>query len=474
MRLATVVTALCALFALAGRPIHAGTGEKMYREFVENGQVYADERWQKYVQAIGDRLVAQSPHRGKPYRFCVLDGDQVNAFTPGDYHVFISRGLLAFMGSEDELAAVIGHEIAHVVERHVAKSKATSYASRAVGLIAAIVTQRPELRRDVETPFANLLMSGHGRERELDSDRLGAEYMARAGYDPDAIIRVLSTLADHKVFAKKVAGKMVPYHGLFASHPKDDLRLHEVIDHARRMVPDELAEPVGDFWAMIDGLAFGDEAAGGLVRDASFYHTGLRIVVKFPKEWKVKANRTRVRAQAPGGDAEGFVTVTPHAKPKRMSPKKYVTTVLKRDDLLGGAELEIDGMDAFIGEIDVGESNVQLQLIAVLYRGRTAYVFKGECGANGDPQRFRKKFRDIVEGLRGMTPDDVQIANRHRVRVIVAEPGQTYAELAQESALREHPEEMLRLLNADYCAACVGGAEPDVGPRPGNYIKVVE
>ena len=73
-----------------------------------------------------------------------------------------------------------------------------------------------------------------------------------------------------------------------------------------------------------------------------------------------------------------------------------------------------------------------------------------------------------------MTPDDLQIANRRRLRVIVAEPGQTYAELAKDSALHEHPEETLRLLNADYCASCLGGVGSDVGPRPGNYIKIVQ
>ena len=474
MRLATVIAALCVVFVAAGPPAHAGDGEDRYQEYLGNSQVYPEERWQKYVQAIGDRLVAHSPDRGKQYRFYVLDGDDVNAFTPGDNHVFLHRGLIAFMGSEDELAAVIGHEIAHVVERHVEKSKAASYATRAIGFLTALATQRPELRRDVEMPLRTLLMTGHGRERELDSDRLGAEYMAAAGYNPEAIIGILSTLKDHSVFAKKVAGKMVPYHGVFASHPKNDLRLHEVVAHALRVAPEEVNEPVGDFWAMIDGLAFGDDAAGGLVRDGTFYHTGLRIALKFPEDWDVRANRTRVRGEAPGGNPEGFVTFAFHDKPNRMSPKKYVTTVLKRDDLLRGEELEIDGKDAFIGELDIGESNVQLQLIAVLYRGRAAYVVKGECGAQGDPERFRQQFRGILEGLRGMTPDDLQIANRRRLRVIVAEPGQTYAELAKDSALHEHPEETLRLLNADYCASCLGGVGSDVGPRPGNYIKIVQ
>ena len=115
----------------------------------------------------------------------------------------------------------------------------------------------------------------------------------------------------------------------------------------------------------------------------------------------MRANRTRVRGEAPGGNPEGFVTFAFHDKPNRMSPKKYVTTVLKRDDLLRGEELEIDGKDAFIGELDIGESNVQLQLIAVLYRGRAAYVVKGECGAQGDPNASGSSFAAFLKACAG-------------------------------------------------------------------------
>ena len=455
------------LLALGAPFALAGAGEKMLREFQEAEQIYPDDRWQRYVQAIGDRLVAQSQDRGRQYHFHILEGEQVNAFTPGGGYVFISRGLLAYMQSEDQLAAVIGHEIGHVLARHVGKKKATHLAGKTLGIVAAIVTQRPELRRDVATPFTNLLISGHGRERELEADRIGAELLAKAGYDPNAIIDAVWVMKDQQQFAKQVAHKQVPYHGLFASHPRNDLRLHEAVAHARSFQAREAAAPVDDFWALMDGLAYGDEAAAGLVRDGSFYHSGLRIVVRFPDDWAVSVlvSRNRVRAKAPGGAGDGDVTVAYHAKPKRGSPRKFVTDVLKRADLIGGEELRIGGQPAFIGELETSETGFALQLIGVIYHGRRAYLFKGTCGPDGDADRFRQAFREILEGLRVMTAQDMQTANARRVRVKIAEPGQTYAGLAQQSALGQHAQETLRLLNADY---------PNGEPRPGDPIKVVE
>ena len=451
------------VLAFATLAAHAGTGEKMYKEFVAKNQIYPDERWQEYVREIGARLLEQTADRRRKYHFHVLDNDQVNAFATGDAYIFVSRGLLAFIETEDQLAAVIGHEIGHVVGRHIRKRRVTDIAGKSIGLTAAILTGRGELMRDVSNPLTALLVSGYGREMELEADRLGGEFMARAGYDAKAIIDTVWVLKDQQLFSKRVAVKPVTYHGLNASHPRNDRRLHDAVAYARSLSTDEFRDPVDDIWSLLDGLVFGDEASEGLVRDGTYYHGGLRIVVKFPDQWAVTAPKTRVTGTAPGGKAEGVITLARHESVRRKSPEEYVTDVLQRDDVVG-EELEINDMPAYIGEIDTSESNVQLQLIAVLYRGTDVFLFKGECGPQGDPKQFRERFRETVAGLRPMVAEDLQIANSQRIEVIVAEPGQTYASLAEDTSLRSDPEEMLRLMNADY---------PNGEPRAGDFIKIV-
>ena len=441
----------------------AGVGEDLYDEFVAENQLYPDERWQRYVRDIGERLLAHTSDSGKQYHFHVLDGDQVNAFATGDAYIFVSRGLLAFLNSEDQLAAVIGHEIGHVVGRHSRRRRTSRIAGKSIGVIAALATRRGELLRDVADPMTELIVSGYGREMELEADQLGGEFMARAGYDPQAVIDTVWVLKDQAVFSKQVAGKAPTYHGLFASHPRNDRRLHAAVAQARGMAAESYTPPVGDFWALIDGLAFGDEAAKGLVQDETYYHSSLRVVIEFPEGWQVKAPKTQVVARAPGGEAEGTITVALHEFVKRKSPAEYVTDVLGRDDVTNGEELEINGAQAFVAEVPTSESDAQLQLIAVLYRRQNVFLFKGECGPQGDPARLREQFRQTLEKLRQMTTDDLQLANSQRIEVLVAEPGQTYAQLADGSSLL-FPEDTLRLMNADY---------PHGEPTAGDYLKVV-
>ena len=441
----------------------ASPGSKMVKELEETGGFYDDERWQRYVTKIGERLLAHSPDRGKKYHFYVIDGATLNAMAMPESHIFVSRGLLAYVRSEDELASVIGHEIAHITANHVRKRRLTDLLGKSAGFLSAIATGRGELNQ-LSNQLTSVVTSGYGREMELEADHLGAKYMAKAGYNPAAVLDMLHVLMDQALFNRQVAGKSSGYHGLFASHPKQDKRLHDAVTYSQQFLPDEVVEPVGDFWGLMDGLVYGDEAARGLVRDSTYYHSALRVVIKFPDKWQVGYSSSRVNGIAPGGSGVGTISVMRHQPVKRKSPAKYVSDVLKRDDVTSGAEVEINGNEAYIGEVDTSASNVQLGLIGVLYHRDDVFFFKGECGPNGDPETFRQEFRATMEAIRPMGQDDLKIANSQRIEIIVAKPGQTYAELAHNSPINEFPEETLRLLNGDH---------PNGEPRAGDYIKVV-
>ena len=455
--------AVVAAAVLAAFGAFASPGSKMVKELEEKDGFYDDERWQKYVTDIGERLLQHTPERGRKYHFYVLDGAVLNAMAMPESHIFISRGLIAYMRSEDELASVIGHEIAHITAKHVRKKRLTDLLGKSIGFLSYMATGRGELNQ-LSNQLSQVVTSGYGREMELEADQLGAEYMAKAGYDPMAVLDMLHVLKDQARFNKSVAGRTGGYHGLFASHPRQDRRLYEAVGQSQQFLPHELAEPVGDFWNLMNGLVYGDEAARGLVRDSTYYHSALRVVIEFPDNWQVGYSSSRVNGVAPGGAGIATLSVMRHQPVKRKSPAKYVSDVLKRDDVTSGAEVEINGNEAYIGEVDTSGSNVQLGLIGVLYTRADVFFFKGECGPKGDPEAFRKEFRATMDALRPMTQDDLKIANSQRIEIIVAKPGQTYAELAHNSPINEFPEETLRLLNGDH---------PNGEPRAGDYIKVV-
>ena len=457
------------ILALLATTAHAaaakGGGEKMYEEYVDKGLIYGNEAWQAYVREIAHRLLPYANDRGKQYHFYVIDTPHVNAGATADGYIFIDRGLLAYMSSEDELAAVIGHEIAHVAARHSRRTQSRSLLGKSLGLIAWLTTGVGDLMSVTDAATAQHI-SGFGRENELEADRLGGEYLAKAGYNPMAIIDVVQVLKEQEIFAKQVERQPVVYHGVFRSHPKNDKRLHDAVGNALQYsLPGQIVEPLRDFWEMIDGVVYGDEARTGIVRDETFYHGDLRIVMEFPDGWTVTKSRTEVSGTAPGGNAEAFITLGHHAADTRSTPLEFLTETLKRDDIKSGESVEINGFEAYIGEVDNEGTDAKLKLIGLLYRERSAYLFSGEAGPNGDPEAFREDFVATMHALRNMTAEDAKVANKLRIRVKVAEPDQTYADLARNSAISNHAEDRLRLLNANY---------PNGEPRAGNYIKVIE
>ncbi|MEW6648254.1 MAG: M48 family metalloprotease [Pseudomonadota bacterium] len=183
-----------------------------------------DEALQRYVNRIGYWVALQSERPKLDWRFGVLDSMDVNAFaSPGGY-VFITKGLLLRMGSEAELAGVLAHEIAHVVERH--HLQAVQKGARldlAVGLAGTQMEGGDREKLDkIAGGFKELYSRGLDKEDEHAADRQGLVLAARAGYDPYGLPATLQTL-----------GAMNPKDGalafLFKTHPAPGQRL-DLID----------------------------------------------------------------------------------------------------------------------------------------------------------------------------------------------------------------------------------------------------
>ncbi len=443
----------------------AGDGEKIYNDLRETNSLYPDEEWQDYVTEIGERLLAASGLASDQYTFTVVDSSQVNASATQDGYIFIHRGLIAFCRSEDELAGIIGHEIGHVVGRHVQRSKGLNRLGGLLGWLAAIGTSSFAMK-DLGDTLTATAVTREAREYELEADGYGAEFLARAGYDPLAMISVIHVLKDQELFAKSVMNRPSVYHGIFGSHPRNDKRLNDVVHKAVPLAGQTLRAPERDFWAMIDGLVYGDEAATGLIKDGVYYHGSLRIVVAFPDGWEVTNTATAVSGRDVGGTSSGSITVRRQKPPaEQQTPEDYIRETLKRDDTENGEALVVNGYDAYITDIQILGGDDQVRKLALVYKDGAIYLFRGTLGAVGDPAQFEKDFRATLESFRAMTAADLQVANNQRIRVIMANPGDTYAELGRKSSLKRFPEETLRVLN---------GHHPRGEPRAGDYIKIVQ
>lgn len=189
----------------------------------QGGQLTVDPDLTRYVRGVGERMAAASGV-DLPYEFVVLNNPVPNAWAMPGGKIAINRGLLTELGSEAELAAVLGHEVTHAAARHGAKSMQRGmFMQGALVATAIISSQRTEYANQLvgaAQVAANLISTKYGRDAERESDHYGTRWLAAAGYDPSAAVDLQQT------FVRLSEGRRSDWlSGLFSSHPPSTERV---------------------------------------------------------------------------------------------------------------------------------------------------------------------------------------------------------------------------------------------------------
>ncbi len=155
-------------------------GRKAHEQVIKFYGIYEDQGLQDYVTQIGTKLAQASERPELEWHFTVVDADDINAFAlPGGY-IYITRGIMAYLNSEAELAAVLGHEIGHVTARHSVRQQTQSALTGILATGAAIFTGNRAVA-DLANIGGQAMLSGYGRDMELEADRLGAQVSRQDG-----------------------------------------------------------------------------------------------------------------------------------------------------------------------------------------------------------------------------------------------------------------------------------------------------
>ncbi|HVK56198.1 MAG TPA: M48 family metallopeptidase [Burkholderiales bacterium] len=202
------------------------------------GGVSTNEKAAAAVKQVGAKLLAQGSAMKTPYRFdfhLLADSRTVNAFALPGGQIFITEGLLRLLRTEGELAAVLGHEVGHVIARHSAEHLAKQQLTQ--GLVGAAAVGSGDMNTaQIAQQVGAMINMKYGRDDELESDSWGILLMAEAGYDPRAMIKVMEALA------KASAGARQPE--MLSTHPNPENRAErirlEIDKHYPAGVPDGL------------------------------------------------------------------------------------------------------------------------------------------------------------------------------------------------------------------------------------------
>ena len=451
----------------------SASAQKAHDQILKVYGVFGDQALQDYVAEVGQRVARQSSMPDAEFKFVVLDDDSVNAFTTGCCYVYVHRGLLTHLNSEAELASVLGHEIAHVTQKHPQKQMTRGVLATLAAAAAAIYTGSGAVG-DLANLGAQAWMQGYGRDAELEADRVGLQFSTRAGYRPEAMGEVFTMFKQGERFeidrARAEGREPRIYHGLFSSHPAPDARAVQAAKGAAKLdagPPSGWIDGHDEYLRRIDGLVYGSSRAQGIVRDNRLYHAELGITLAFPRGWTVENQRDRLFAYTPKKDT--VMQITLKEVPPMLSPREFLLRELRGQTLLGGEPVTVNGMDGYMvrtasgSPLDNGAGPVRWM---TLFRGKSAYLFAGASRASraGVPEADGL-FQSVMGTLRSLKPAEYPLAEPYRLKVLTASADTRLEDHAADVPLEKYQKEELLLLNGLY---------PDRKLKSGNLYKVVE
>lgn len=452
-------------------------GRKAHEEVLQEYGAYANPRLQAYVNELGQRLAKQSHRQNLAWHFTVLDSPEINAFAlPGGY-VYVTRGLMAYLESEAELAAVLGHEIGHVTARHGAQ-RATRRQTAGLGVLAATllgavlevkgVSGATDIAETLSQGVAAGYLASYSRDQESQADKLGAEYLARINYDPKNMIDVIRMLKSQEQFAAdtaRIEGRSPPAGaGWLATHPSNDKRLQDIIQFSAQYKGQYADVGRARYLQAIDGMTFGESREQGVTRGRHFYHEPLGIALTAPEGWKVQNSREAVALVNAAGDAGLIVQVAP---PQAGNSHEEIMRKVFKLERWRMRRLALGSFPAthFVGVSRNRQGQTQA-IEATVVSGPSSRNFLLFYGAKDAPalQRARGKIQEAESSFRALTGAAAAAARPWLLRTL-AYPRGGFAQLARQSPLSGNAERQLRLINGVY---------PSGEPPPGQLVKVVE
>lgn len=305
---------------LLSRSDEIALGQQTDAEVTRTYGVYPDANLNQYVAGVGKKLAAVSHQPDLEFHFQVLDSPVVNAFAvPGGF-VYMTRGILAYLNDEAELAGVMGHEIGHVTARHSAKMYSQAQVAQVGLVLGAALSKTFRQFAGLAQAGLTVLFLSFSRDHERQADDLGVLYASKAGYEGSRMSNMFITLQ-----------KLNPQSGRdglptwLSTHPDPPDRIEAIKKAAaewQQANPGaKLAVNRNEYLSRLDGLIFGEDPRHGYVKDNVFYHPQMTFQFPVPADWKVNNTASQVQMISAKEDAAMVLTFAEGNTPDEAAQK---------------------------------------------------------------------------------------------------------------------------------------------------------
>ena len=390
-------------------------GKQGYAPVLQEYGLYEDAALQAYVNAIGQKVARVSHLPDLAWHFTIVDDAAVNAFAmPGGY-IYVTRGLLAYLNSDAQLAGVLGHEIGHVTRRHTASQMTQQQLYGAGFALGSILSPTFQRYSGAAQQAMSLLFLKFSRTDESQADELGVEYSTKAGYDSreiPATFAMLKRIGDQ-------SGQRLP--GFLETHPDPGDRERVTAALAKQAVAGKGALVINQnvYIHRVDNVVFGQDPRQGYFVGDLYYHPVLRFQINFPPGWSHRDSRAAVAAGEPNQAA--VVQLSTAQGSGDLAPDAFVAQILAKGSISGahGARETIGGYSAWVGHIVVPAEGQTATTLDAAFIRKDALLFQilGQSLHAGDVQEERifstmRSFRSLSDAARiNVTPDRVRVSN---------------------------------------------------------------
>jgi predicted Zn-dependent protease len=466
--------------------VAAPSGAEIYEETLKRTPLFKDPILTAYIEDLGRQVVAVSEMAGEEFTFTLLDSPDLNAFATADNYVYVNRGLLNYVSNEAQLVSVIAHEVAHITRKHVNQQSSSATATKVISTIAAVLANSDEVY-SAGMAYGNSKIRSLGRRHELEADGSGAEYMAKLGYDVDEMLAMLSIMKDFEILQKNQArakGAVRPtYHGVFASHPRNDARLRAVVSRAKSLSSDEQRDDgAAAYRKLTQGLVWGENFLAKENPAERYSNMAWRVRFDLPEGWTQASGTAPVAVV--GSQPEGLATLSMQRLARTaQSPEEFLynqmnVAAVQSGEAIAPARLKgfsgiLKEPSASLNEKPVASSNknpaatppstTKSVRVAVIYYKLYAYVFRGEVVDGDNFIEQDALFMDAIKTFRPISRAEIAGQKPQLVHYIKATGNTTFSGLAKAFGLSKKDVDILRVINGLY---------PTGEPSAGDIIKV--
>ena len=435
-------------------------GQQTDPQILQTYGKYDDPELARYVAALGKKLGALSHQPNLAYNIQVLDSPVVNAFAvPGGY-VYLTRGILAYLNDEAELAGVVAHEIGHIAARHSAQqySKA-QFAQLGLGL-GSVLSKTFRKYAGVAQAGVGLLFLSFSRSDEREADSLGVEYSAKAGYDSNHMANLFVSL--ERLNPGEAQGGLP---GWFSTHPNPENRIAAIKEDTlvwrEKLKQTRFAVNRDQYLQQVDGIVFGEDPRQGYVDGNVFYHPELRFQFPIPSGWKVNNTASQVQMINQDQNAVILFSMAPEKTPSAAAEaflNESKAAVLKSENI------KVNGMSAHRIVSDVTTEQGVIRVMSYfIQKGQTVYAFLGYT----EQSRFNG-YSSVFEQTMGRF-NNLTDSRKINVKADRLDVKRTTSQGSLRQALQRFGEPA----NQAEALAIINGMKLDDGVAGNTYLKVV-